>query len=200
MKTTWPIHHFWIAPKKSNRLYRPFHWTSSRRNETVIFRSFQSFLTITVCHPWIDGVTACINAGSYLKFYFSLISFFSEGLVCLILANILVIRYLKLSREPLDVLSVRGMEQFFRDFAGRFLRMIRLLFHFREPATRFIMCPKQFRLIMLSVGTIWNRKHKGEIIVRSIKSGGKENPAWTHPAEQTRFKIGSAKKEIFQIQ
>lgn len=76
MKTTWPIHHFWIAPKKSNRLYRPFHWTSSRRNETVIFRSFQSFLTITVCHPWIDGVTACINAGSYLKFYFSLISFF----------------------------------------------------------------------------------------------------------------------------
>jgi hypothetical protein len=62
------------------------------------------------------------------------------------------------------------------------------------------VCPKQFRLIMLSVGTIWNRKHKGEIIVRSIKSGRKENPAWTHPAEQTRFKIGSAKKEIFQIQ
>ncbi|EFX85059.1 hypothetical protein DAPPUDRAFT_238315 [Daphnia pulex] len=65
-----------------------------------------------------------------------------NGPVCLILANILLTPYLKLSKEPLDVLSVRGIEQFFRDSAGRVLRMIRLLFHFLEPATRFIVCPK----------------------------------------------------------
>ncbi len=112
--------------------------------------------------------------------------------------------YLQLSRETEDVVSVRGIEQFFR--SG--ILLAAFYAHDPTPALPFprtpqldLSRPKQFRLIMLSVGTIWNRKHKSEIIVRSIKKGGGGgNPAWAHPAAQTRFKIGSAKKEIFQIQ